>query len=317
MDPKRAVLGFAEAHGVAVVSDGDLDGIAASAVLLRFLSQNGFSVDEGCVEFPHPSEVAKLELSDVFVVELAPTRGYRVVGDVFLIDHHGGFCGFKLLTPSGEEVVYQHPSQAFSVLRLLVEALGVSVDERVVEAIDLVDVGKTSESLDAQVLHRAYLLHIEDQGFRKKLFFLLLRESYEELWSLAEEEAKRYQAVSEEAKKAVLDRAEALERAAYTWYRGDSFERVCFREAMLELEESYDLVVVAKVREGGVEALHLGTKKELDVQQIIPRVLEELKKLGVEATGGGKREAGGIQLKALASSEVVESALRRALSNLS
>lgn len=43
-------------------------------------------------------------------------------------------------------------------------ALGVGIDQRVAVAIDLVDVGKTSESLDAQVLRRAYLLHIEDQG---------------------------------------------------------------------------------------------------------------------------------------------------------
>ncbi len=118
--------------------------------------------------------------------------------------------------------------------------------------------------------------------------------------------------VSEEAKKAVLGRAEALGKTAYTWYRGDSLERVCFREAMLELEETRDLVVVARVGEGGVEALHLGTKKGLDVQQIIPRILEELKKIGVETTGGGKKEAGGIQLKTPASSKVVEFALKRA-----
>ncbi|HDI74631.1 MAG: hypothetical protein DRJ52_04315 [Thermoprotei archaeon] len=66
---------------------------------------------------------------------------------------------------------------------------------------------------------------------------------------------------------------------------------------MFRLEEKYDLVLVAAVREDGtVEKLHFGSFKA-DVSKIIDSLLSYLRERGV--TGGGKRRAGAIQFPIL------------------
>ena len=100
MSAERYLLDFVERHGVKVISDGDWDGILASAILVKWLKEKGFKCDFDSVEFPKPRDLVEMKIGGAILIELPPSRGYTVVEESLLFDHHTE-TGLFLVTEGG------------------------------------------------------------------------------------------------------------------------------------------------------------------------------------------------------------------------
>ncbi|RLE71438.1 MAG: hypothetical protein DRJ37_04985 [Thermoprotei archaeon] len=254
----------------------------------------------GWVDFPPPHRVPGLELSDCVIVELSPSRGYKIVGENLLIDHHG-FVGVKRVFPGGEEVLYEAGRGFRSVAGLIAFITGFDVEgewRRILDAVDLIDEGRSREDSFAWMLHSAYLYNIEDIGFRKRLFELLVEGRFVELFEVCRRESAGYERARGRVSEIVARAVEVGEGVAFTWYLNNvKDERVVFREAMFELEKDYGLVVVASVRGGRVYRLHLGSMGDrVDSSLVAERIAERLRGRGFEVAAGGRRNAAGVQI---------------------
>ena len=82
----------------------------------------------------------------------------------------------------------------------------------------------------------------------------------------------------------------------FTWYNASNLaERICFREAMLQLEKEYKLVIVAAIRSNEIDRLHLGSfDGKIKVDKFIEILLSLLRS---KIIGGGREVTGGIQFR--------------------
>lgn len=295
---KKTLLHFIKENGLNIVSDGDWDGIVGSAILVKWcrkLGMNKYSID-----LPHPRKVPLLTLSGNIVIELSPSRGYKVESRCILFDHHN-FNGVAFLEKDNKIVpIIEYKEDIGSIAELIYHVLEIHDEklEKLINIINYIDQGKSKEIKEAWRYHKAYLANIDSQGFRLKIFKLIIDEKYEELETIIQEAAKIYDKAQEYVEKIVARSTIIDDRIAVSWYNVDvKFEKIAFREAMFKLEEKYDLVIIAAKRsDNTIERLHLGSYK-LDVGKIIEQTLNILKKEGVK--GGGKRTAGGIQFPIL------------------
>ena len=296
------ILGWCSGRKADIVSDGDWDGVVGSAILYRELAGRGVVV--GGVDFPPPYRVPELELGDCIIVELSPSRGYRVVGENLLIDHHG-FVGVKRVFPDGEEVLYEAGRGFSSVAELIAFIMDFNVEgewRRILDAVNLIDEGRSREDSFAWMLHSAYLYNIEDTGFRRRLFELLIGERFTELFEVCRRESAGYERARGRVSEIVARAVRVGKGVVFTWYLNDvKDERVVFREAMFELEKNYDLIIVGSVRDGRVYRLHLGSMGgRVDSSIVAEKIAEELRKKGFKVAAGGRRNTAGVQILSMA-----------------
>jgi len=296
---ERYLLDFVERHGVKVISDGDWDGILASAILVKWLKEKGFKCDFDSVEFPKPRDLVEMKIGGAILIELPPSRGYTVVEESLLFDHHTE-TGLFLVTEGGRLKALVKIEPFPSVARLVSVLLDINLEDRwkkMLSAVDLIDLGESLKDDFAWILHKAYLANTDSSYFRKTVFRMLVEDKLNDLISYIEEEAKIYDRAREKIS-LFKSRTKVYGEAAFFWYNpSDKFERMVYREYMFELEKKYKLVVAIALRsDKTVEKMHLGSYK-VNVSNLISHILDYLKNHGV--TGGGKDRAGGIQFPLL------------------
>jgi len=325
LDPKllenarNLLLSFVKKHGVNIVSDGDLDGILASALVIKYLKLRGLEVDPRAnVYFPRLSELGRLRVKDSILVELPPTKGLIYEGYNLLIDHHDetlvqvfvhdrSFKGvkFKAYVPSVSQLVFLILQDEYSS--------GPSAFLKLLNAINEIEEGNLRSDL-SKALHRAYLLNSPSDSMRFAIIENVLKDCWEEIARWAFEEAKKWYVV--EAKVAeLLKKASSLSRnvAYFTFNGGEVLEKAAMREAMLALEEEHDIVVALDLRRGRVCRLSIATKNpNIDLRGFY-RFLRELKP-SIQA--GGRRNVGGAQFRELMDLEEALSLVRKGLKNV-
>ena len=299
MSAEKYLLEFVRKHGVRVISDGDWDGILASAILVKWLKERGFECSFDSVDFPKPRDLVEMKVGGVILIELPPSRGYTVVKESLLFDHHAE-AGLFLVAEDGGLKALVKTEPYPSVARLVLVLLDINLEDdwkKIFDAVDLIDLGESLKDDFAWTLHKAYLANTDSSYFRKTVFRMLVEDKLSDLISYIEEEAKMYDRAREKIS-LFKSRTKVYGEAAFFWYNpSDKFERMVYREYMFELEKKYKLVVAIALRsDKTIEKMHLGSY-EVNVSKLISDVLEYLKKHGV--TGGGKDRAGGIQFPIL------------------
>ncbi len=298
MEFSSILKNFIDKYGVRIVSDGDWDGILASAIILRWLRKQGYKISTEMINFPHPASIPYLKLKHCIIIEITPTRGYKVEDECILIDHHNFKGVFRLKRDKIEPIIElkeEVPSVATLVSKLLTEG---KEFEDLLKYIELVDLGRTFEHDKATKLHKAYLIRIEDSKFRYKLLKMLIDLRLKELWEEIEKNANAYDVLSEIFIPQIFNRVKgfANNEGAFTWYSSDNLmERIYFREVMLRLEERYKLVVVAAIKKSEIDRLHIGSRNgQVKVNRYIEILLETLRS---RILGGGREVVGGIQFR--------------------
>lgn len=80
---------FIRMHGFNLVSDGDLDAVFATGLLINALLKCGYSsILDGSVDFPRIREIKGKKVSGKILMELSREKGPIYVGENLLIDHH-------------------------------------------------------------------------------------------------------------------------------------------------------------------------------------------------------------------------------------
>ncbi|RLG82677.1 MAG: hypothetical protein DRO40_07100 [Thermoprotei archaeon] len=295
---KNVLTSFIRKNGLNIVSDGDWDGIVGSAILVKWSKEIG--MDKYNINFPYPREIPTLTLSGNIIIELSPSRGYKIKSECILIDHHE-FSGIAVLREDSKLTpIVEYRRKARSVAELIYQLLGIK-DERLKKLIDIInciDQGRSKVNEEVWRYHKAYLANIDSREFRMKVFRSIVNERYKELEITIQKAARTYDMVKEYVKE-IIKRSIAIDhKVAISWYNVDAkTENIAFREAMLELEDKYDLVImVGKRKDNTIEKLHFGSYK-LNVGKMVDSILNILKSEGIK--GGGKETAGGIQFTLL------------------
>lgn len=82
------LIRFVKTRNINIISDGDLDGVFATGLLLRGIKLSGVPIDDSSIFFPRARERKGLEVANSILVELRPDRGLIYKGYNILIDHH-------------------------------------------------------------------------------------------------------------------------------------------------------------------------------------------------------------------------------------
>ena len=296
MDVNDFLINWAKRRKPTILSDGDWDGIVASTLLLKIFEK--YSIHGVKVWFPSPAKMPSLKVSNKILIELPPSRGYEITGECILIDHHG-FTGVKMLKPDSMEIIYEYKEPISSVAELVVKIFGLELGEewsKLVEAVRLIDKGESFANRDAEILHKAYLYNVSEQGFRNYLLRILLKDDWNALWKWAEEGYEKYEKAREVIKD-ITRRAIEYPSLTFTWFNvSNRQEKIVFREAMIMLEKNSRLVVVAATEKDRVLRLHLGTKNpSVDASKEVIKLAKLFQSHGFKVTYGGKKEAAGIQ----------------------
>ncbi len=297
MEAVRLLKSFCS-RGFSMVSDGDIDGILGSALITIKLRELGLAGNMVGVSFPPPGSLIGSHVSQAIMVELPLSRGYSVVDEILVFDHHE-FVGAKILGAGGREiesiVINRNYASISSLIRDLLDIETPSGYGAILRAADLIDSGRSSEDPVALKIHRAYLFYIDDQEMRHRLYRSLVEGDLGYIYRWADEGSRGYERSREEIPK-IISRAQIHGSVAITWINQSSREeRVAMREAMLELEKQHEIAVVLEIDGDLVKRIHLGSIKS-DVRPLLQKTLEELKRRGVRAAGGGRQQAGGIQI---------------------
>ena len=293
-------------RGCRIISEGDWDGILGTVLILLWLKSKGLKPSTRHVLFPHPSELPGMAIRRAILIELSPSRGYIAKEKCILIDHHeiNGMAEVKGRRIS--KIVLETSEHMPSVTRLIINLLKLKNIPynltKLIEAVDLIDQGKSKNNTYAWNLHKAYLINIEDKKFRYKVLKHLVRYEFEKLNKLVLNEAKAYDKAKSEKYKVLIERTNIYsnERIATTYYMvSDRFEKAIFREVMLDLEKRHDIVVVLAVKDDStLEKVHIATQDDkIDIRTLIAKILRNLRYKGI--IGGGKEKAGSIQFPIL------------------
>jgi hypothetical protein len=284
----------------ALISDGDIDGILGASLVSMKLYELGCYDNVESISYPTPGSLVNTIIPRSVLIELPPSRGYIVGAEALIFDHHE-FTGVKLVGRGGEvfasyliETIYP------SVSSMILEILGVEVPKEldpILRAADLIDSGKSREDEWAWTLHRAYLFHIEDQQMRKDLYRWIMNKEIDSILRWAEEGAKGYEKSREKIPE-IIRRTWIASGLAISWIDPRSKEeKTAMREAMLELEKKHEIVLILEVEENLVRRIHIGSINK-HVKPIIDKILEDLRRRKITASGGGRTNVGGIQIPA-------------------
>ncbi len=232
------------------------------------------------------------------MVELPPSRGYIVEAETLIFDHHE-FTGAKLIGRGGVELAsYLVEASYLSVSSMIREILEVKVPREldpILLAADLIDSGKSGENELAWKIHRAYFYHIEDQQMRKDLYTWIMNKEIDKILKWTEEGFRRYEKSREKIPE-IIRRAQIINSLAVSWIDPRTREeKIVMRDAMLELEKRQEIVLILEIEDNMVRRAHIGSMSSI-VKPIIDKILEELRRRNIVASGGGRANVGGIQI---------------------
>jgi len=310
MDSRDLILNFARENGINIVSDGDLDGIFASGLLLRGLNLCGLEAGLDAVSFPHPRSLLGMRVEGSFLIELPPSKGLNYSGSNLLVDHHGGVSGILLYREEKVETYLKIDGK--SVAEIVVKALRLELSS---EALLLIDaVGKIDQAVyDSKLvedLHKAYRLEISSPGMRVKVSGWVYNGSWRKIMEWASKAGEKWSLVEEKEKRLYEGRISLCDGIVYFTYDGfDPLEQAAMRGAMFRLEDEYKVVVAVRIENGRPVSASIGTKGSVDLQPLFSK----LESIGLSA--GGRTNIGGVQISDLSLEGFMEM-LRKALLEL-
>ncbi len=228
-----------------IVSDGDLDGIFAVGILLRYFDSVGISIPS---RFPAPRELHNLTVEDSILVELGPTKGLRFRGHNMLIDHHEGFSGIYMFNGPDMESPIAEFDGIMSVVEIVVAYLNneILIDSSMQELIDIV--GEIDNGVynhpKARALHHAYMLNVTSKEMRQKLPEWVRTNQVDVIWKWVEVESKRWEQVQTVSAALIDSVSEVSSDIGFILVDlDDNIQQMAAREAMLQLEEQYRIVI--------------------------------------------------------------------------
>ncbi|MHA1590098.1 MAG: hypothetical protein ACTSVA_05790 [Candidatus Njordarchaeales archaeon] len=275
-----------------IVSDGDWDGVVATALLIRFARKHGI---EPIIEYPHPAELKERSFENVVAVEITPTKT-KVVNSV-IIDHHEKIEGFGN--------IWFFDENARSVAELVARIVKETLSRDLMEAVSNIDQGLW----DANELTKTLFLAFQvDPGRFPRLEITYRLANGDEKWVIEWADKKSHEA------KGILLRAEKLAKEAeelipnsdivyfiYTLRKDDGARRL----ALLKLERLHKIAISLGVENNRFVTGTIATyNKDIDLREIF----EKLRKEGYSA--GGRRNVGGFQARNEISVEKVIKDLR-------
>ncbi len=303
-------MNFARENGINIVSDGDLDGIFASGLLLRGLNLYGLGAGLDAVSFPHPRSLLGMRVESSFLIELPPSKGLEYSGRNLLIDHHGGVSGVLLYRGGNVETYLK--VEGGSVAEIVVKALRLELSS---EALLLIDaVGKIDhavyDSKLAEDLHKAYRLEVSSPDMRVKVAGWVYNGDWMKIIEWASRAGEKWSLVEEWERRLYKNRISLCNSIVYFTYDGfDPLEQAAMRGAMFRLEDEYKLVVAVRIEEGKPVSASIGTKAGVNLQPLFSKLVSK----GLNA--GGRENIGGVQISGLGLGNFLEM-LREALIEL-
>ena len=276
-----------------VYSDGDLDGIFATGLLLKALNGLGLSLGFNSVFFPHPRLLKDLSVDDSILIELPPSKGLKYNGVNILFDHHGGYSG--VISYKGCEVSDVAEVSGESVAEIVVKFFGLELGEdgfRMLDAVNRVDSGRYGSEL-SENLHKAFRLEIASEEMRYRLSKLVYSSKWNEIQSWAFSSAKKWDMVEVVEDKLVSSAITIGDAAVFVYDGFNDLELAAMRGAMFKLEEKYPIVFAVRVENGKAVSASIASMKGVDLTHIYSRFIE----LGF--TAGGRKMVGGVQFNGI------------------
>ena len=99
----------------------------ASRYQYLMLKEKGFKCDFDSVEFPKPRDLVEMKIGGAILIELPPSRGYTVVEESLLFDHHTE-TGLFLVTEGGRLKALVKIEPFPSVARLVSVLLDINLE---------------------------------------------------------------------------------------------------------------------------------------------------------------------------------------------
>ena len=256
----RLLINFAKKHGIKIISDGDLDGIFATALLLIAFKQNGFKIEniKDVVHFPHPRILKGLKVSESILIELPQSKGLIYVGNNLLLDHHPEpprveiYSNEKLV----ERYIVKDARSAASLVYKIFEDL-MKLPESALKILNAVDEADNLQYTCefSKLLHAAYHLHVTEEKMRFMLVEMAFSGKWDKIVDWAKKEGEKYMKLVPKKARELVSRAEELAPSVvlFTYDSNDQIEKAAITEAMRLLEEKYDIVISL----GAVSYTHL------------------------------------------------------------
>ena len=307
----RLLINFAKKHGIKIISDGDLDGIFATALLLIAFKQNGFKIEniKDVVHFPHPRTLKGLKISESILIELPQSKGLIYAGNNLLLDHHPEpprveiYSNEKLI----ERYIVKDARSAASLVYKIFEDL-VKLPESALKILNAVDEADNLQYTCefSKLLHAAYHLHVTEEKMRFMLVEMAFSGKWDKIVDWAKKEGEKYMKLVPKKVRELVSRAEELAPSVvlFTYDSNDQIEKAAITEAMRLLEEKYDIVISLGVLHGKPESARIATMKDIDLIPMFNEIVKEYGKYGV--TAGGRKNVGGAQFRQSSISTVEE-----------
>ena len=260
-----------------IVSDGDWDGIVATALLIIYARKNDI---EPVIQYPHPRELKNSAFENVVSVEITPTKT-KICNSV-IFDHHEKV--------EGHGNVWVFDSNAPSVASLVSEFLDIEFDKNFMDAINAIDQGDWRKTELSQILFKAF--QIDPASFpRMEITYRLANYEIDYVISWATERARLFNGIMKIAEKLKENKILLWSKPAivYFTYRVGKDEGAR-RLALLDLEEEYDIAISLGIQDRDIFVTGtIATKKDIDLSPLF----KELRKMGYNA--GGRKNVGGFQ----------------------
>lgn len=262
---------FVKLHGLNIVSDGDLDAVFATGILLGALIKSGIVKPTECdIYFPRARELRNMEVSRSILVELNPERKLTYVDENILLDHHPDPPRIAVYRGSSISFVrkYNMPFSVAGLVGHIFRSL-FDVPRDILEAVDEADYRNYAIEL-AHKINRAFLIsrNIPDEKlyseitdkitstigssegiieklkeFSRKLSIygllpiMIMKECWDLIYYWIEKESQRYVNVVFPIAKKLYNRSAKRRNTAFVIYNyGDTLERTAVGDVLYLLE---------------------------------------------------------------------------------
>lgn len=278
------VLRFVKTHGANIISDGDIDGVFATGLLLRALIKERVNaVYHGNVLYPRARELERMEADGNILIEIHPQKGIKYRGTNLLIDHHPEPPYIALYNDTNPILVRKYQLST-SVAGLIYHIFKDKIDapEELVHIVDQVDY-RNYELEEAHKLARAFLIsrnlpenslkeifnstlvRLEDTPLFKNLEQMINKSPIYGLLTLAitigdwdtiyewiEKESKRYEKEIIPVAKRMYSHATVDKEVSYIVYNyGNLKERTAVEDVFYTLQKESHIAMMIGVTKNG------------------------------------------------------------------
>ncbi len=298
------------------MSDGDLDGLFSTGILLRYFDSLEISMP---FRFPPPGELHGLSVKNAILIELGPTKGLYYKGWNILIDHHEEFSGIYIFNGSDMEKRIVEFNNMRSSIEIMVTFLGnnITLDSEMLEMIDIIsqiDNGTYKHPM-ALKLHRSYMLNISSTEMRKQLTTWVRDNQVSAIWNWVEKESNKWDLVQKKSTVLMDSVSELLPNIGFFVVDvGNPLQLQAARDAMLQLENRFRVVVALMGTNDGEWMIQRGSIGSKDDHIDFGPLYELLRAKGL--TAGGRSRIGGFQFTSAQSLTAVLTLLRNVLGRL-